>query len=656
MDAEDHRSEGRRVEAGDERLGLDRPITRRDFFNATLLGVGAALLHSPAPLFRGPGRGTRQESFHPWTGYGGMGDYAVSNGNTWEVMNAGHGLRDGAWDPPPAGVSDTGETFDLVVVGAGLSGLGAAHRFTSLTGGSRRCLVLDNHPLFGGEAKRNEFVVGGERLIGPQGSNACSVPDDPDAPASRIYHELGLPTEFEYVEPSGAGRDLEFPKDNYWFQLWYDRFESFGFHFGDGVGWKRNPWARDLEGTPYSPEARADLLRWRTDERRYHEGDDFRAWLDTLTYEEYLTDVMGLGPEVPAYVHPIVAAAIGLGADITSAYGAYELGLPGFRGFREPGRLATRSNRLSAIPPNRGNSFPGGNAALARALVKRVVPEAIEGSTSFEEVVNGRIVFSALDRPSSPVRLRPGATVVRVEHDPTQGEEAPVRVTYLVGERLHRTRARGVVMACGGWVAKHAVRDLPPAYGKAYERFTRAPMLVVNVALHDWRFLRRLGFTACRWFEGFGFCCNIRKPMAVGDYRPPLHPDRPALLTFYVPFSFPGLSLQEQTSKGRAELLGKSYRDYERIVRTQMLRLFGEAGFDPARDIAGIVLNRWGHAYVCPTPGFFFGRAGEPPPATVLREPFGRIAFANADLRGFQNWHGAILEGRRAAEQLLEAL
>ena len=109
----------------------------------------------------------------------------------------------------------------------------------------------------------------------------------------------------------------------------------------------------------------------------------------------------------------------------------------------------------------------------------------------------------------------------------------------------------------------------------------------------------------------------------------------------------------EQGQLGRLELLNTPFRDMERRIREQMLRLFGEAGFDPARDIAGIILNRWGHAYVAPGPGFMFGVDGKTAAPDAIREPFGRIAIGHSELRGHQNWTGAAAEGRRAVEHLL---
>lgn len=100
-------------------------------------------------------------------------------------------------------------------------------------------------------------------------------------------------------------------------------------------------------------------------------------------------------------------------------------------------------------------------------------------------------------------------------------------------------------------------------------------------------------------------------------------------------------------------------RDFVQLagrLRAQMAELFADAGLDPRRDIAGIVLNRWGHAYVAPGPGFFFGRKDEPAPPDVIREPFGRIAIGHSELRGHQNWTGTAGEGRRALETVLDGI
>jgi spermidine dehydrogenase len=367
-----------------------------------------------------------------------------------------------------------------------------------------------------------------------------------------------------------------------------------------------------------------------------------------MTYEQYLVNVMGLSPEVARYADPILAAAIGLGADVLSAYSAYQISLPGFQGFAPPSSTP-RSFKLSQM---RTDSFPGGNDGISRHFVKALVPEAITGAARFEDVLNGRVNFDALDRRDAPTRIRVGATVVRVEHEAPGKLDGDVRVTYVKDGKPYIVTARGVVMATGGWSAKHVVRDLPAAYTEAFGHFPRSPMLVVNVALNNWRFLHDLGFTAASWSGGFGFSGNLRPNMIVGDYAPPLDPAKPNLFTLYVPFNKAGMPLVAQGNAGRAELLSTSYADYERAIRRQMVHLFGAAGFDAKRDIAGVVLNRWGHAYVNPAPGFYFGRNGASAPRDIIRRAHGRIAFAHSELNGHQNWVAAVSEGRRAAEQM----
>jgi spermidine dehydrogenase len=168
-----------------KRLGMDRQITRRDFLNASLLGAGSMLLTLPAPS-------ALLAANTDWNGYGGVGDYAHSNGNTWEVLSVGHEVRDGRYDHISPAPRDTGEVYDVVIVGGGISGLGAALHLIKKRAGLK-CLILENHPIFGGEAKQNEFIVEGQRLIGPQGSNNFNFPQRPESPNYEIFHQLGMP-------------------------------------------------------------------------------------------------------------------------------------------------------------------------------------------------------------------------------------------------------------------------------------------------------------------------------------------------------------------------------------------------------------------------------------------------------------------------------
>jgi spermidine dehydrogenase len=628
-----------RFDSAERDLGLDTRITRRDFLDASLLGAGSVLLRREAPLASGYAPAVNPD----WEGYGGVGDYARSHGNTWEALTVAHDLRDGKLADAPGRAIDTGERYDLVVVGGGLSGLGAAAFFQKDRGG--RCLVLDDHPMLGGEAKRNEFVVDGVRLIGPQGSNDFGTRLPPGW-AGEYWKELGLPSgvdAFEHQSWADGVTPLEIAREHYYFQLWADEFASHGFFFAETDGLLRlvrDAFGAGIKDTPWSEKLRNDFLRWRSDPK-VHDGDDLDRWLDSMTYEALIVKELKLDPAVARYADPILAgAAGGLGSDVISAQCAAQIGLPG------TGNGENRTRKLADVLPF-VSAFPGGNDGIMRHVLKKLSPKAIEGD-GFAGILNGSIRFEDLDREGNPTRLRLSATAIRIANQ----TDGTVAVTYACGGKLYRAVASGVVMAGGAWASQHVVSDLGPEYREAFQDFVRAPMLVVNVALRRWRALYDLGITAASYRDRFGFCCNLRQSMVVGDYRPPLDPDKPTILTFYVPFERPGGSIREQSVSARTELLATSYRQYEMAVREQLMRLFGRGGFDARRDVAGIILNRWGHAYVCPAPGFYFGRNGKPAAPDVLRRPAGRVAFANSELHGHQNWLDATAEGKRAVQQL----
>ena len=623
----------------DKSLGMDQPITRRDFLNSTLLASGS-LLTAATPLQL---LGAEDD----WTGYGGVGDYSKSNGNTLEVLAAGHRIRDGEFDRLPANFIDTGEMFDCVVVGGGISGLAAALFLLRKGGKNRTCLVLDNHPVFGGEAKRNEFVVDGHRLMAHQGSAVFFV-QYPHSFLGRFYDSIGLKApRLQYQKWAGPAKEMALSKTPY--DMLGSEPATYGLYFAakfsqkPGV-WLIDPWGKKLEGAPISESARAELLKWRAglqpeEKRPQYWGDEISRHLDSITLEEHMMRRFGISREtIRTFLSPVEGGGSGLGPDVLSAYADY---------------AADMLHPLQS--DDNDQMFPGGNTGIARLMVKTLIPRSIAGDDSMEAVCRNHLNFAALDQPNSPARIRLNSTAVWVKHDGDPEKSESVSVLYLRAGRIYRVKARSAVMAGGGWATKHVVRDLPQAQQGAYGQFYRSPCLMANVAVRNWRFLYNMGITGFRWFEGVGNYTEVRKTALMGADAATIGPDSPVVLPLKVLYSYPGLPIADQGHRGRGEMLATSFREYERRIREQFTDMFARTGFDARRNIAGIILNRWGHAYLNPQPGFFFGKDEKPAPSEVLRAtPFARIAFANTDLAGIMDHRSSILEAGRAVGQLLD--
>lgn len=637
---------------GDTKLGMNDSITRRDFLGSTLLASGALLLESitPAELLA---------AGDEFTGYGGVGEYSTSNGNTLAVLEAGHTIRDGVYEPLPKDVIDTGEIYDCVIVGGGISGLAAALFFQRQARPGAKCLVLENHPIFGGEAKQNEFLVDGKRLVAHQGSAIYQL-HAPDSFIAQFYDSIGLKAQkLEYQKWGGPGPEMPLSQTPY--EAIGLEHGQYGFWFGANFGQKAGMWlidpvGKNLKGAPISEVKRAEWLRWLKStpvqgDRFVHpkvEGDETSRYLDSITLEQHYMERFGLSREtIRTFLSPVEGGGAGLGPDALSAYSDYA--------FEMLHPLTGEGTR--------DQMFPGGNTTIARLIVKALIPGAIDSRaagpdavTAVTAVTANNVNFAALDTPQTSARVRLSSTAISVQHDREAGKSNSVVISYLKDGKLYRVKARSAILAGGSWTTKHIVQDLPESHRSAYAEFHRSPCMMANVALRNWRFLYKMGISGCRWFEGIGNYVEVRKLALTGIADPKIGPDSPIVLSMKILYSHPGRSTEEQGNLGRTELLGTSFRQYERRIREQFTEMFAGSGFDAQRDIAGIILNRWGHAYLSPQPGFFFGREGRPAPREILRKaPFGRIAFANTDLAGAMDHRYSILEAQRAVRQLLES-
>ena len=624
---------------------MNTAITRRDFLGSTLLASGAALLNcaTPAELLA---------ASDDFTGYGGVGEYSNSNGNTRPVLEAGHKIRDNTYQPLPNDVTDTGETYDCVIVGGGISGLAAALFYQRQAGPAAKCLILENHPIFGGEAKQNEFLVNGKRLIAHQGSAIYQL-HEPQSFLARFYDSIGLKTaKLAYQKWSGPQPEMSLSRTPY-DAVGMD-IGQYGFWFGAKFGRKPGLWVMDpvrkkLDGAPISDATRAEWLRWLTGTSvsakpfapPKFEGDAISRYLDSITLEQHYMERFGLSQEtVRSFLSPVEGGGSGLGPDALSAYSDYAYTM-----------LHPITDESGAMD----QMFPGGNTTIARLMVKTLIPSSIPGADTVRAVSQNSVKFAALDAPGNHARLRLNSTVVSVQHDGDPAKSSTVSIAYEKGGKLYRLKARSAVMAGGSWTSKHIVTDLPESHRQAYSQFYRSPCLMANVAVRDWRFLYNMGMTGCRWFGGgIGNYMEVRKLALTGNEEPTISPASPIVLSLKVLYSYPGFSTEAQGHRGRGEMLSTSFREYERQIRQLFTDMFANFGFDAQRDIAGIILNRWGHAYLSPQPGFFFGLNDQLAPREILRKaPFGRIAFANTDLAGAMDHRFSILEAQRAVTQLL---
>lgn len=629
---------------GDDLLGMTCPISRRDFVNGALTGAGAALVAGCKPPFQPANAGAFSPSGSAWTGFGGLGDYAWANGNTEAVMNAAHALRDGAYDERST-VSI--EEVDAVVVGGGFSGLTSAYELKRTLKPGQTILILENHAMPGGEAKENMFEVDGHHLVAPQGSNGSILPQGRDWKGTRVeiaakyWDEFGLPKSYDLEQLAGGAERYNLPHDHFGPML-DEKPYSVGYFFGD-KGWVKNPAAAKFKNTHWSADDQVQMDDFFNGRRNVLAGiKDVDRWLDSMTYAQLLRKA-GYGEVVERWVTPAFACGqFGVAADAVSAAAVSLLGFP----LTEPPAPAGLSG-----DDVKDISFPGGNAAILRAMLRRTIPGSLPGPENLDTIVAGNLDFAALDRPGQAVRLKLNSTVVRVEHDGDPSTAGSVLVTYVNGGKQHRVRAKTAIMAIGGWVCRRVVRDLSRAHADAYAKMNYGPELTVNVAVRNWRFFDKLGISAARWFEGLGWHVVVRRNMVLHPGQAALTPDSPIVLTFYIPFLYPGEAPEVQGSLARQKILSTPYVDFERQIREQMTAMFGAYGFDARRDIAGVILNRWGHCFSAPPPGFLYSQDGSDSPRDILRKPFGRIHFAHSELSGRMNMMNAMNEANRAVRE-----
>ncbi len=637
----------------DDELGMGRRITRRDFLDGVALSIGGLALGGSALSACGAGGGAaalRTPELSPYppalTGMRGSTDAALA---------VPHEVVDGAFWKTAGAPKPTGETYDLVVVGAGVSGLAAAH-FYRREHPEARILILDNHDDFGGHARRAEFHDG--RLIGYIGTQSI------DSPSTFSRATLGL------LDDIGVRLRA--------FERHYDQsfFERHGL-----TGWAavfdRETWGREhvaivrddtsmeefLRGAPMAPKAKADLAMLYEAPKDWMPGRsdaEKKEELSRITYAQYLQDVVKVHPDVLTYLYQQSTGEWGYGIDAIGAIDAWAEEYPGFAGLGLDMEKPWRYNSPSIKRGWNANDpyiyhFPEGVAGVTRLLVRALIPGSLPGSTMEDEVL-ARLDYSKLDAAGNDVRIRLGSPVVRVRHDGAPATAREVEVAYASGGSVRSVRARGVVLACWYSMIPYICEEFPGVQKQALRFMTRIPMVYASVAIRTWRTFKDLGLagvysTSPRAFWSYAM---LDYPVSMGGYEFSRGPDDPVLLHFSASPTEPGMPPREGARAGRWKLYGMSFADIEREIRELLARGLGGGGFDPATDITAITVGRWAHGYsfeyASPWDNAFYPDG--PLPGEVAARPFGRIVMANTDKRSEAYMDSAIDSAHEAVSQL----
>jgi spermidine dehydrogenase len=645
----------------DRELGMKRNITRRDFLNGVAVTAGAAMM--PWHVFAG-GVSDPEKSpdYYPPALTGLRGSHPGS-------FDAAHSLRDGTFWDTAGTPQDTGENYDLIVVGGGISGLSAAHFYRKVAGANARILILDNHDDFGGHAKRNEFRVGDAFRLGFGGTYSIESPAPYSKEARGLIEELGIDVaSYPKYYDANVYRSLGLRS-----KIFFDK-ETFGADRlvvgpsslrggeedyvapADGEEWKQF-----LADAPLAAQAKSDLDRLRHDPKDYFPGlssTEKKAKLARMSYATFLREVAKVHEEVVKLYQAVPQGLYGFGIDAVPAQDAWGFDLPGFAGMKldpAPGKGMNRDAIPNAEAEKYFFHFPDGNASIARLLVRKLIPDVIAGS-SVPAVVLAKANYSKLDSAASPVKIRLNSTAVRVKHLGDAATAKEVEVAYARGGTVYTAKAKNCILACWHVVIPYICEELPQKQRDALGSAQKVPLLYTNVALRNWTSFQKLNTNAVYAPGCYHTRVGLDLPVSIGGYECAHKPEEPIVVHMMKTPCRPGKPSREQHTLGRIELFSTTFETMERRIREQLARTLGAGGFDPARDILAITVNRWPHGYAYQYNSLFdsFWLEGGETPCEVARRTYGRIAIANADAGAYAYTDEAINQAWRAVGEIVK--
>jgi spermidine dehydrogenase len=633
------------VAGSDKELGLSRPIARRDFLQgAAITTLASGLAPELAAAAEAEMLAQDQPGYYPPTRLGMRGSHPGS-------FEAAHELRDGDFWNGATTLHDTGEDFDLVVVGGGISGLAATY-FYRQARPRARILILDNHDDFGGHAKRNEFHVQGHTLLMNGGTLEIDSPYPYSAVADGLLKMLG-------VDPPALGKACMDPSIYAGLKpsVFFDR-QTFGAdRLMVGAPKSAAEWKTFLAQSPLSEKTRASILRIQTateDPLLGLSSDAKKDRLSRISYQDYLLTLLKADASVVPYYRHQTDDLWGCGIDAVSALDCWGVGLSGFQGLKLAHGSTDRMGYTPAGYAQTGGSytfhFPDGNASIARLLVRALIPGVLDGHDA-KDIVTAKADYGKLDVAAANVRLRLNQIVVRARNVPNGVEIAYTRASG--GGAVTRVKAKDCVLASWNMMIPYLCPELPAPQKTALHRLIKTPLVYTSVALRDWESFRKLGIRSVTAPGGYHSAFHLNQAVNIGSYQSPRDPTSPMLIRMLRTPAKSGLPEREQHKAGRAELLATPFETFEREIRAQLAQTLGAGGFDPARDIVGIAVNRWPHGYAPEYNSLIDGPNNKETPNLIARKRFGRIAIANSDSGLGAYTDVAIDQAHRAVGELL---
>lgn len=632
-------------------------ITRRDFLNGVAIAIVAGM--APVDLLRAAPRGSElahQTLEYPPALTGMRGSHEGS------YEDAHHISRDGkSYDYNEAPLLD--EFYDLIVVGAGISGLAASYHYQQQLGPDAKILLLDNHDDFGGHARRNEFTTPDGLLIGYGGSESLQSPRSIfSQEVLQFMSTLGVNIDelencfnVNFYPDLGLGRGVYFDAKTFG----VDKVVAGdpGYNVADEIPRDRingRPIAEFINDFPFNDQDKADLLALFEEDVDYLAGmttDEKSDWLDTHSYAQFLREKVGLSEHVMLYFQRSTDDFMAVGIDATCCSDARMCALPGFEGLGLPDM--DEESQAELDDPYTFH-FPDGNASLTRLMVRKLIP-AVAPGTTMHDVVLAKFDYSQLDKPEHNVRLRLNSTGLNAQNITLEDGSAGVVVAYIQKQQLHRVRARHTVMAGYNMMIPHMVPEASKEQKQALRENVKAPLVYTSVVIRNWQSFIKLGVHDI-YCPTAPYCMvKLDFPVNMGGYKHPTSPDKPVVLHMvYVPnLAGSALSAREQSRKGRAMLLGMSFAEHEKMIREQLQDMLGSAGFNHEEDVMAITVNRWSHGYSYSVNTLFDDEDEADKIIETARQPIGNITIANSDSDWSPYAHSAIEQGIRAVDELL---